>query len=312
MACSNSITPTTSVTSMPTSISTPSLTKTPHISPTPIPTIEVVITPTNPIFSSQEVTTLQALANQYNTRRYDFYCTSKNLPVTSKGVSINGDWLFIEEKLRVINPIKKIEWDLTPFLDETYGIHKGISIRVVHWSKNERYLYFATCNTADTGITSDLLYKLDLKTGEISNTNFDYDSVFSPDDQYIVYKHEKSIRIHEFQSGAEFYVDMSSYDFDNIGWFVWSSDQKQIAFTTQKIDERNYGYLDKYYVYILNLEDLSIHPLIESHTVFQGYYTISWTEPNLITLERFDLAKTAVYDLKNKKLYLLSYITPTP
>lgn len=304
MACSNSKTPTASSTSKPISTPIPSQTKTPHISPTPIPTIEVVITPTNPIFASQSEATLQALANKYNTRHPSFYCNYN-------GVSINGNWLFIEDQLRVINPIKKIEWNLTPFV-EANGKQRGVSIEAIHWSKNERYLYFATCSMTDTGIVSELLYKIDLKTGEISNTNFDYVSAFSPSDDYIVYKHEKTIRIHELQSNTESSVDMNSYDFDKTGWFVWSPDQKQIAFTTQKIDERNYSYLDKYYVYVINLEDLSIHPLIESHTVFQGYHTVSWTEPYLITLESFDREKTAVYNLEDNKLYLLSFVTPTP
>ena len=43
-----------------------------------------------------------------------------------------------------------------------------------------------------------------------------------------------------------------------------------------------------------------------------GYYVYSWTEPNLIRLMRYDHKNFALFNMKEEKIYLLEFVTPTP
>lgn len=288
---------------------TPKPTKTLHISPTPVPTFQLLITSTNSMSTPQTYSTIQTLAAKYSS-------PYPGLLSCNYGKTIqNGEWIFFEKGLHVVRLDGRKIWDLNLFFD-TYGKQyksQYSSIEIAHWSKDGKYLYFSPCYTLESIFPTVLLYRLDLENGEVTNTHFDYESSFSLDDRYIVYADGDFIRINEIQSGIEFFVDMSWCECDDFGWFAWSPDSQFIAFSTVKYDPRigySSGIYNNYKIYLITLKDLSVKELIDKQGYFREYFTEAWLTSNLIKLWNYE--DYAVYNIEEGRLYLLSFVTPTP
>jgi len=337
-ACSSPQTAPTS-TQAPTNTPVPP-SKTPTRSPNQLPTFVFVVTPTQTPLGDTIDPLLLQLAKKFSIDYPPPYFTCLN-PRKAE-ISPDGKWAILESinpnildspwrldfRFNVVSINGDKEW-VTPFYSEIYGIYSEThsefnspryfgSMHVEHWSKDGNYLYFSACPFADgPGLFNELfperyIYRLDLKTGEVINTQMDVVAAFSPSDRFIVYRGNKTIHIFDFDNGTEKVVNLPKIDYDLFGGFLWSPDEKQIAFTTVKFDNRTQTfYAGDYSVFLLNAEDLSLQLLIEKNR----YYTYAWREPNLIFLvdyENYYGTPNAAYNISENQIYILHPVTATP
>jgi WD40 repeat protein len=158
----------------------------------------------------------------------------------------------------------------------------------VHWSKDGKYLYVAIY-FGDGGPEPYFGYRsslarVNLENGTWKDTGISGVISFSPNDKYIAYSpNDSEIRIRDLQSGEEstyFAADYYLY----FGNFVWSPDNQKIIFTATP--EQWHGDGSKFSLYMIDLESKTISNLHE--TSFPFYYPVSWTETNIVTLNKFE------------------------
>ncbi len=338
-ACSSSqIAPTS--TQAPTNTPVPP-SKTPVRSPNQLPTLVFVVTPTQTPPGDRVNPLLQQLAEKFSIDyppKYYMYLQQGNFSPDGKWAileSINPETLDnqyktdkLDFRFNVVSISGNTKW-VTPFYSEIYGIYSETlrecgcpryfgSLQVEHWSKDGNYLYFSAYPYADgPGLFNEnfpgrYIYRLDLRTGDIANTQMDVEAAFSPSDRFIVYREDKTIHIFEFANETEKVVDLPKIDSDVFGRFIWSPDEKQIAFTTVRFDNLTQTYrAGDYSVFLLNIEDQSLQLLIEKNM----YYTYAWTEPNLIFLvdySNYSGTPNAAYSISENQIYILHTVTATP
>lgn len=335
-ACSS---PQTAPTSTQAPTNTPVLpSTTPIRSPNQLPTLAFVVTPTQTPLGDTIDPFLLQLAKKFSIDyppKYHMYLQQDNFSPDGKWAileSINPNVLDspwrLDFRFNVVSTNGSTKW-VTPFYSEIYGIYSETlsdcscpryfgSLQVEHWSKDGNYLYFSAYPYADgPGLFNEIfperyIYRLDLRTGDIVKTLMDIEAAFSPSDRFIVYMGDKTIHIFDFDNGTEKVVNLPKIDYDLFGGFLWSPDEKQIAFTTVKFDNRAQTfYAGDYSVFLLNAENLSLQLLIEKNR----YYTYAWSEPNLIFLvdyENYYGTPNAAYNISENQIYILHPVTATP
>jgi hypothetical protein len=272
----------------------------PTITETPFPPIQVTQTFQPEILA--EVATLDAIVSEKPELRdfYDRFCiTHGNCAyVSGLGLSPNKKWavFFTTEKgtggLSIINVNKKNLWtisyrDITGF-DSEYGCDCTVAIE--HWSHDGRYLYVSPRIASSGGEEwfwrSEIqLIRINLDNGTWVNTKMGSSFSFSPNDEFIAFRREKNLMIHEFQTGEERIFTLP-IDYTVLGRFTWSSDSKQIIFVCSSMDELLSDDLPQkpsgFTLFLLNMDSMQVQTILEKDERY--LYPIEWLTPNSVLL----------------------------
>jgi hypothetical protein len=174
-------------------------------------------------------------------------------------------------------------------------------VEIEHWSQDGRYLYVSPFTGGDGGGNDwfwgkDIkLIRFNLENGTWVDTGKGNAFSFSPNDRYLAYRVDSQIRIFEFRTGSEtiFILPTETVDF---GKFVWSPDSKELILSTLTVN-LDYEKPMQSKIYLINLADVSMKPLIESDELF--LYPIKWEESNVVHLLAGYYEKTPyIYDFE--------------
>lgn len=320
----NTETPSSAATPSPLPTSTPK----PN-TPTPIldPTIQVAATlfeQTQVARKDDEEATQQATDSFRNT----FNSVCDNSPYYSTDLSPDGNWLAQDcypDKFQVIrkdnSDIWVIKYDQIFETENLYG-----SIFPVHWAINEDILYFSQyscCADNDTMTNGNMLYRLDLKTGDwkmIMGGYFNHYS-FSPTGRRLLYiindqaatGNPLVIHIRDLNSGIE--KEFTFSDFEQAGRVIWNDDGTRLAMTTKtgNVFEEN----QLFSIVEINIKDNTSRIIIRDHKGLVR--ATNWSDNNVLTIEQlsyygaddlyYEIAEQIYYDL-NSDEFVTS--TPTP
>lgn len=289
-SCNTSPMPTLSITSTITVMETPSITlapsqtstTTPMSSPTLPPATLAVVSTMNAIVAQEPE--LQELYHYYQQCVYMPYaCVSPGL-----GLSPNGAWgvFFTGGGIRIIGVDNEKEWEVT--FPELTGTPGGGTVSVAHWSQDGRYVYIVPRQDgADGGYEwfwgwkGTKLIRLDLQTGTRIDTKMGHAFSFSPDDNYLAYRRDQGIHIHDLPTGQEKVVPVKYSEF---GRFTWSPDSQKILFVATPnetdLEKRENGFT----ALLLDTKTQTIQTVFENNTEF--LYPVEWKDMNNVILEK--------------------------
>lgn len=274
----------------PTPTIKPVFTFTPPFTNTVLP----VSSPTLPPATLAVVSTMDAIVTKkpelQDLYRYYQECVYMPYACVSPGLGLspNGEWavFFTGDGIQIVNVDGSKEWGVTfSELSSTQGA--GI-VSVAHWSKDGKYLYvFPRQDGADGGYEwfwgwqGTKLIRLDLEMGTWIDTNMGYAFSFSPDDQYLAYRSDEGIHIHDLDTAQEKIVPVRYAEF---GRFTWSPDSQNILFVATlyetDIENRENGFS----CLLLNVTTNEIQVVLENNLDFM--YPVQWNEKNRVIVEK--------------------------
>jgi hypothetical protein len=251
--------------------------------------------------------TQQALHNQL-----DKYCVYHS---QARGFrfSPNGQWVVVYCSLDTVEIVRVDEtkkWEISS--DTLINPYTEYFVGVDHWSNDGVYVYLDFDPHTDgywepfhQGI---VLYRLDLETGQISETLplgksdwIFYSYAFSPNDRRLAYivtdQSPVILNIRDMQTGDE-----QSFEFDlkynTGGGFVWSPDSQKLAFSVTQFDTNTYEYIATSII-LWDKDTSKITELIKDHPSEMS--VIEWVDKTKIILKAVTLEsgeiKTQNYEL---------------
>lgn len=280
----------------------PLKTHTSFVTATIFPTsTETVIfeTPTFQPEIAAEVATLDAIVTDLPELRkfYDRFCiTHGNCAfVPNLGLSPNGKWAVFftvtdSAGLSIVNVNNNKQWHISYHdITGTYG--GDATVVIEHWSQDGNYLYVSPRTAGSGGLgyfwrSETQLIQLDLTDGTWRNTNMGSAFSFSPDDNFIAYRREQNVVIHEFQTSQEkiFTVPL---EYGAFGRFVWSQDNKQIMFIGSSVEELEAVALTDdmkgFTLFLLDTEKMDVQVFLNKDERY--LYPLEWKTPKIILLE---------------------------
>ena len=291
--------------------------------PTSIPSVTPNITQTA---FAQDMISAQ-FAEQALVAQYPRIC--KNLS-TPRKFSPNGLWMvelcYGEDDNSLILTLSNRErhdlWKLVyrDYISVTDFVPDG-GLSVVHWSNDEKYAYFNSYVNASGGecfVRGDVadggmgLFRLDLNTGNISTIlplkdNFGwYGYSFSPTDRRLVYgAYARELKILDINTGKLININ-PIIDLSERGGYLWSPDGLELVYSTVLYNE-----LSEPIAYSLRLVDAQFgieRILLESPE--ECFSAISWTEDNILTLEKNYGEVLVEFDLDSNKIISEAIVTP--
>jgi len=166
---------------------------------------------------------------------------------------------------------------------------------VVHWSNDGRYAYFNSFLGGDGGEcfvsgwdSGAGLFRLDLQTGSVTallpqnNTFWWYGFSFSPTDRRLVYgARARDLKILDITTGQLKNI-FPKNDFSEGGGYVWSQDGLEFVYST--VTYADQGERNNYSLRLVDTRSGSERILLESSDTC--FSTISWTEDNILTVEK--------------------------
>lgn len=192
------------------------------------------------------------------------------------------------------------------------------SVDVLHWSNDEKYLYFTNspcCPHADTLSNGNTLFVLDLQTGEwksIVRGYFNY-FLFSPFENRLVYiicnqanaNTEINLHILDLSTGQEDTIFIGN--FEQAGYGTWSPNGQQISLFAQK--GNMYDENEKY-----SLVTIDLIKKTSNIIVLDSLYApevINWSEDDVLTIKThrlleygeslvFNSYEISYYDLRSQ------------
>jgi hypothetical protein len=222
-------------------------------------------------------------------------------------------------------------WSFSP--KEDYGIEYYGDIRLIHWTRDEKFLYFAVMNPLDgpgpITINAEALFRMELADGKITTIlgSLDYDAIegfyslsISPTSRRLVYSkspfyrdvpHPKSLHIVDLQSGEETVLPIEAR-YNTIGRFVWSNDGLLLAYKLYNTSFE--GYCEySYSIRLLDLTDFTSITIVKDVIVEHcqqppDEFNIQDEFDNAINLEKN--GEIWQYDINAQRLRLIS--TPEP
>lgn len=185
-------------------------------------------------------------------------------------------------------------------------------MRVMHWSNDSRYGYFYTSLGGDGGEcfyggydTGSGLFRLDLQTGQtkaILPLNDDlrwYGFSISPTDRRLVYGiRSLDLQILDLTTGQLINVGHKK-NFSQSGGYIWSTDGLEFVYSTVTYTPNHTG-IENYSLRLVNAVSGSEQILFEAPD--ECFDTISWTENDILTIEK-NYARTKVeFDLNSNTI----------
>jgi len=240
-------------------------------------------------------------------------------------LSPDGNWLAQDcfaDKFQIIRKDNSIIWTVKySQIFESENLYG--SIFPIHWSINDNFLYFSQyscCADNDTMMNGNMLFRLDLKTGDwtmIMGGYFNHYS-FSPTGRRLLYIINDQaatgkplvIHIRDLNSGME--KEFTFPEFEQAGNVSWSEDGTRLAITakTGNVFEENQ---------LFSLIEINL--LDEESTVImrdnEGWIWVkNWVGNDILTIEKYsyygmnnqyyDIAEQLYYDLNSN-----GFVTPT-
>lgn len=220
------------------------------------------------------------------------------------------------------NSEQQILWQLyyKDYVPQTNDFPDG-KMSVVHWSNDGRYAYFYSnpggdggecyIGQTDSGVG---LFRIDLQTGfttAILPKNEDrtwYTFSFSPTGRRLVYGiYSLNLTILDIPTG-ELTSVITRSDFSQSGGYLWSPDGLQFVYSTvTTLDDwetRTYS--------VILVDALSGYEQIVIDSSKNCFAPLSWTENNILTLEKNYFEAIVEFDLNANKIISEATSTPSP
>jgi hypothetical protein len=189
--------------------------------------------------------------------------------------------------LHIINIDQTREWILSysDICDDicTKKLGRRGSFEIVHWSKDERYLFILPCSTNDghlpvAGWKGRNLVQIDLLSGKWIITDFGDQVRFSHDGEKLAYV-KSGIYIRYLTDGSETFFKIPG-EYNGFGEIVWSPDNRLIAFTAAKGDMEISYKGGTFAIYVIDIQKGMISQLpIDEHLCL---FPIDWKYDTLI------------------------------
>mgnify|MGYP001201277513 CR=1 FL=1 len=252
-------------------------------------------------------------------------------------LSPSGNWYICGDGygFEVINR-DGTSWLFSP--QQLYGLEYYGDIRLIHWTRDEKFLYFAVMNSLDgpgpITVNAEALFRMELADGKITTIlgglDFDpfdpmegfYTVSISPTSRRLVYSKSpfsrdvpppKMLHIVDLQSGEETILPIEAR-YKTIGEFVWSNDGLLLAYKLYNMSFEDYCQY-AYSIRLLDLTDFTSITFVKDVIVEQCQQTPSEFNmqggfDNVINLEKD--GEIWQYDIVDQKLKLVATETPNP
>lgn len=285
---------------------TPTRTPNPSATPTEAP----FYTPTIPRETLAALATLDSLVTQIPKlgEYYSWDCMLYPCYTSGLGLSPNGLWAaFFSARdsggLKIVSVDGTKQWEV--YYSELSGIPCpcGDALAAIdHWSANGKYIYLYPDMRGDGGYDwvwnkQAHLIRLDLFSGYWIDTQMGNSYSFSPDDQFVAYRSESGVHIHDLSTREELVFPVSA-EFIDFGRFVWSPDGSRLIFAAAKedlnLEEQEAGLT----VFLLSLSDSSVISLFEYDLRY--LCPMAWPEQNQVIFK-------SLYERQTYQLDLLTY-----
>lgn len=224
-------------------------------------------------------------------------------------------------------------WLFSP--QQQYGLEYYGDIRFIHWTQDEKFLYFAVMNPLDgpgpITVNAEALFRMELADGKITTIlgGLDLDTMegfytlsISPTSRRLVYSKSpfyrdvpppKMLHIVDLQSGEETTLPIEAR-YNTIGRFVWSNDGLLLAYKLYNMSFE--GYCEyAYSIRLLDLTDFTSITFVKDVIVEQcqqspDEFNIQGGFDNVINLEKD--GEIWQYDIVDQRLKLVATETPSP
>ena len=224
-------------------------------------------------------------------------------------------------------------WSFSP--EQDYGVEYYGDIRFIHWTQDEKFLYFAVMNPLDgpgpITVNAEALFRMELADGKITTIlgSLDLDTMegfytlsISPTSRRLVYSKSpfyrdvplpKMLHIVDLQSGEETTLPIEAR-YNTIGRFVWSNDGLLLAYKLYNMSFE--GYCEyAYSIRLLDLTDFTSITFVKDVIVEQcqqppDEFNIQGGFDNVINLEKD--GEIWQYDIVDQRLKLVATETPSP
>lgn len=182
-------------------------------------------------------------------------------------------------------------------------------VAIDHWSADGKYIYLFPDMMGDGGYDwvwnkQAQLIRLDLSSGYWIDTQMGNSYSFSPADQFIAYRSEGGVYIHDLSTREEIVYPVSA-DFTDFGRFVWSPDGSSLIFVAAKedlnLEEQESGLT----VFLINLSDSSVISLFEDDLRY--LCPIAWPEQNQVIFKSLYERHTYQLDLLTSELISIDW-----
>jgi Tol biopolymer transport system component len=231
------------------------------------------------------------------------------------GLSPNGLWAAFfsfsdSGGLKIVSVDGTKQWDV--YYSELSGMTCPCGdalVAIDHWSADGKYIYLYPYMMGDGGYDwvwnkQTQLIRLDLSSGSWIDTHMGNSYSFSPDDQFIAYRSESGVHIHDLSTREEMVFPVST-GFIDFGRFVWSPDGSRLIFAAAKedlnLEEQESGLT----VFLISLSDSSVITLFEADLRY--LYPIAWPEQNRVIFKTLYERQTYQFDLLTSELISIDW-----
>lgn len=279
----------------------------PSTTPFPFPTTTATLVPSPTLRSAtlSVVSTMDAIVAQKPELKefYRYYLECVYVPYAcvspGLGLSPNGEWavFFNGSSIKIISVNNTEEWEVS--FSELSGTQGAGTVSVAHWSKDGKFIYvFPRQDGADGGYEWFWgskwvkLYRLDLETGAWEDTKMGYGFSFSPNNQYLAYRSEQGIHIHDLITEQEKVIQVNYAEY---GRFTWSPDSQQIVFVASLNEDDLENRENGFTALLLDANNQTIKTLFENNTEF--LYPVEWVDANHVLFEKIFMGFGERYEL---------------
>lgn len=219
---------------------------------------------------------------------------------------------------------------------EQFGFEYDGGIRLLHWTADEKFLYFSLKRYAGDGpnpvdYNAEVLFRMDLSNGKVSiilgnpatakidNPYNLYVVSISPTSRYLVYSIDgpslPQLHFIDLRSGDEKVIDIDP-QYESIGDFSWSDVGRQFVYKLYVPPSQKDNYCSyTYSIRLLNLEDFSSTTFVKNERV--DLCESDLPEFNVVKISVSDVVLKQheniwVYHIESQRLELQGTLTPLP
>lgn len=295
---------------------------------TPTPTLNPTIQVASTLYEQTQIAQReddQATQQAMNGFRNTFKGMCDNAPYQTD-LSPDGNWLAqdcFQDKFQVIGKDNSVIWVVKyDQMFETEGMYGAIF--PIHWAGKDNFLYFSQytcCVDNDTMSNGNMLYRLDLKTGDwkmIMDGYFNHYS-FSPTGRRLLYISDDQaatgkplvVHIRDLSLGTE--KEFNFPEFEQAGAVFWNEDGTRLAITakTGNIFAEN----QLFSIVEINVKDDTSKVIMLNNK--GRVWVTNWSDDDILTIKKYsyygtdnqyyEIAEQIYYDLTSNE-----FITSIP